>query len=118
MAKHRTYSIAFKRQVAETYLSGEESFHDLARRHDVCRSLIRIWVKKHEAGEFDEEVEAAGLLQEMEASIAALERKVGQLTMENDFLKKASARLHRKPASSSSVVSGPQVSQSPKDAGS
>ena len=118
MAKHRTYSIAFKRQVAQTYLSGEESYHGLARRHDICRNLVRIWVKKYEAGEFDEEIEAAGLLQEMEARIAALERKVGQLTMENDFLKRASARLHRKPVCGSSMVSGPKASPSPEDAGS
>ncbi len=31
MAKHRTYSIAFKRQVAQTYLSSKESYHGLAR---------------------------------------------------------------------------------------
>ncbi len=118
MARHRTYSIAFKRQVAQEYLSGEESLHGLARRHDVCRNLIRIWVGKYEAGEFDEEVEAANLLQEYEARIAALERKVGQLALENDFLKKASSTLSRKSVSGSSVVSGPVVSRSQKEAGS
>ena len=35
MAKHRTYSIAFKRQVAQEYLSGDESLHGLAKRHDI-----------------------------------------------------------------------------------
>ena len=78
MARHRTHSIAFKRQVVEDYLSGEESLHGLAKHHDICRNLIRIWVGKHEAGAFDEEVEAAALLQEYEARIAALEREVGQ----------------------------------------
>ena len=34
MAKHRTYSIEFKRQVAQEYLGGE-TLHGLARRHDV-----------------------------------------------------------------------------------
>ena len=41
MAKHRTYSIEFKRQVAQEYLGGE-TLHGLARRHDVSRNLIRI----------------------------------------------------------------------------
>jgi transposase-like protein len=118
MAKHRTYSIEFKRQIAQEYLSGEESLYGLARRHDICRNLIRIWVGKYEAGEFDEEVEAANLLREYEAHIAALERKVGQLTLENDFLKRASSALRRKNVSGSSVVSGPKVSASPKDAAS
>ena len=76
MAKHRTYSIEFKRRVAQEYLGGE-TLHGLARRHDVSRNLIRIWVSKLEAGAFDEDVEAAGLLQEFEAKISALERLVG-----------------------------------------
>ena len=63
MAKHRTYSIEFKRQVAQEYLGGE-TLHGLARRHDVSRNLIRIWVSKLAAGAFDEDVEAAGLLHE------------------------------------------------------
>jgi transposase len=37
MAKHRTYSIEFKRQVAQEFLSGE-TLHGLAKRHDVCRN--------------------------------------------------------------------------------
>ena len=43
MAKHRTYSIEFKRQVAQEYLAGE-TLHGLAKRHDLSRNLIRIWV--------------------------------------------------------------------------
>ena len=46
MAKHRTHrthSIAFKRQVVQEYLAGE-TLHGLARRHELSRTLIRIWV--------------------------------------------------------------------------
>ena len=88
MAKHRTYSIEFKRRVAQEYLGGE-TLHGLARRHDVSRNLIRIWVSKLEAGAFDEDVEAAGLLQEFEAKISALERLVGRQALEIEFLKGA-----------------------------
>lgn len=48
MARHRTYSIEFKRQVAQEFLGGE-SLNGLARRHDISRNLIRIWVAKYEA---------------------------------------------------------------------
>ena len=61
MAKHRTHrthSIAFKRQVVQEYLAGE-TLHGLARRHELSRTLIRIWVDKYEAGAFDEDTEAA-----------------------------------------------------------
>src|SRR5262245_19035339 len=49
MAKHHTYSIEFKRQVAQEYIAGE-TLHALAKRHDLSRNLIRIWVAKYEAG--------------------------------------------------------------------
>ena len=68
MTKHRTHSIAFKRQVAPEHLAGETP-HDLARHHDLSRTLIRIWVDKYEA------------------RIAALERLVGKQVLEIEFLK-------------------------------
>ena len=72
MARHRTHSADFKRQVAQEFLAGE-TLHGLAKRHDVSRNLIRIWVAKYEAGAFDDDARAADLLQEYEAKIAALE---------------------------------------------
>ncbi len=77
MAKHRTYSAEFKRQVVQEYLGGE-TLHGLSKRHDMSRNLIRIWVDKFQAGALDEEVIAADLLQTYEARIAALERLVGK----------------------------------------
>ena len=118
MAKHRSYAIAFKRQIAQEYLSGDETFHSLSRSYGLDRKLIRIWVGKYEAGEFDEAAEPSVALPEYEARVAALERKVGQLTLENEFLKKALASSRQKHAERLSVVSGPRVSRSPKDAGS
>ena len=63
MAKHRTHSTEFKRQVVQEYLSGE-TLHGLANRHDLSRNLIRIWVEKYQAGGLDEECFAMGLLSE------------------------------------------------------
>ena len=77
MAKHGSHSIEFKRQIAQEFIAGE-TLHGLAKRHDVSRNLIRIWVKKLEAGAFDEDVRAADLLQEYEAKIAAPERMAGR----------------------------------------
>ena len=58
MAKHRSHSIEFKRQVAQEFLAGE-TLHGLAKRHDMSRNLIRIWVEKYQAGAFDEDAAAA-----------------------------------------------------------
>ena len=39
MARHRSYGIEFKRQVAQKHL-GAGSLNALARRHDVSRNLL------------------------------------------------------------------------------
>ena len=46
MAKHRSHSIEFKRQVAQEFISGE-TLYALAKRHDLSRQLIRVWVQKY-----------------------------------------------------------------------
>jgi transposase len=86
MAKHRTHSIEFERQVAQEFLAGE-TLHRLAKRHGICRNLIRVWVQKYEAGAFDEDAAASDLLQQYEAWIAALEQLVGKQALELDFVK-------------------------------
>ncbi len=75
MPRHRSHSVEFKCQVAQKFLGGE-TLHGLAKRHDIPRNLIRIWVEKYEAGALDEDAHAADLIQEYEARIAALERLV------------------------------------------
>ncbi len=116
MAKHRTHSVEFKRQVAQEFLAGE-TLHGLAKRHDVSRNLIRIWVQKHEQGAFDEDAQAADLIQEYEARIAALERLVGKQALELEFLKGALKSAPRPKNGTTSVITGPTASPSRKDAG-
>ena len=115
MARHRTYSVAFKRQVAQEYLA-RESLHELGKRHDLSRNLIRIWVAKYEAGAFDDDAEAADLLQEYEAKIAALERMVGRQALELEFLRGVSASEARTRSAPTFVITGPVGSPSLKDA--
>jgi transposase len=115
MAKHRSHSIEFKRQVAQEFLAGE-TLHGLAKRHDISRNLIRVWVEKYEAGAFDEDARAADLIQAYEARIAALERLVGKQALELELLK--GALRHGPPPRNGpmSVITGPSASPSPKDA--
>ena len=49
MAKHRTHSIEFKRQVVQEFL-GVDSPHALAKHHGISRNLIKIWVAKTTLG--------------------------------------------------------------------
>ncbi len=46
MARHRTHSIEFKRQVAHNYVAGE-TLHSLAKRHDLVANPdphLRRWL--------------------------------------------------------------------------
>ena len=115
MARHRTYSIEFKRQVAQEFIGGE-TLYGLSRRHDVSRNLIRIWVAKYEAGTFNDEFQAADLLQQYEAKIAALERLVGRQALEIEFLKGAQKNAASPRSARTSVVAGPAACPSPEDA--
>ena len=118
MARYRTYTVEFKRQLVEEHLGGGTSLNQLARRHDISRELLRTWVRKHEAGELARGWPSASDRRACEAKIAGLERKVGQLTMELDLLKKGLRSARRASGGISSVVSGPEPAPSEPGAGS
>ena len=110
--RHRRYSTEFKLQLVEAYLAGEGSAHGLAREHGIPHGLLRIWAEKYRQGELTLDVQREEQLQEYELKIAALERKVGQLTMELDLLKKGLAVAPPANNGTSSIISGPGGSPS------
>lgn len=80
--RHRRYSTEFKLRLVEAYLAGEGSANGVAKQHGVPRGLLLIWADKYRKGELTLDVQREEELQEYELKIAALERKVGQWTME------------------------------------
>ena len=115
MVQHRSHSIEFKRQVAQEFIGGE-TLHGLAQRHDISRNLIRIWVRKYEQGAFDDDAQAADLIQQYEARIAALERLVGKQALELELLKGALKSGPRPRSGTTSAITGPMASPLLKDA--
>ncbi len=83
MRRQRRYSVDFKLQLVRAYLAGEGSLKGIAGRHDINHSLLIYWLRKHERGELTDDDHLADQVHEYEAQIAALERKVGQITMES-----------------------------------
>src|SRR6185437_10099947 len=98
------------------YIAGE-TLYGLAKRHDLSRQLIRVWVEKYEAGGLDADAQAADLLHEYETKIVALERMVGRQALEIEFLKGALKNAPRPRSATTSVIAGPTASPSQKDAG-
>ncbi len=85
MRDRRRFSLEFKRGVVEALLSGESRPAQLCRRHNIQSSLLYHWKRQYARGKFDNEpMEEAALRDRVEK----LERLVGRLTLENEFLKR------------------------------
>ncbi|MGO7668287.1 transposase, partial [Rhizobium ruizarguesonis] len=56
-------------------------WRDAQRTYGVSANLIQLWLTQFHRVEINDEEAEASLTAEYEAQIAALERKVGQLTM-------------------------------------
>lgn len=90
----RKHSEEFKRQIAEELISGRLGFAQVCRQHNLAPSLVRNWKLKYLDGTL-----GAGIIFKQDAAlvarIAELERMVGRLAMENDFLKKADMSIRQ-----------------------
>ena len=85
MRNQRKFSLEFKRQVIEELLSGESRPAQLCRRYNITSSALHHWKRQYSRGKFDNEpIEEAALKDRIEK----LERLVGRITLENEFLKK------------------------------
>jgi len=85
MRNQRSFSVEFKRQVVEELLSGESRPAQLSRRYNIGSSLLYHWKRQYSKGKFNNEPTEEGALRDR---IEKLERLVGKLTLENEFLKK------------------------------
>ena len=86
MRQQRNFSIAFKKQVVQELISGSSRPSQICRRYNIVPSLLAHWKKLYNLGKFDNEPVQEAALQDR---IEKLERLVGKLTLENEFLKKA-----------------------------
>lgn len=89
----RKHSPEFKAKVALATLKGDRTLPELAKRFDVHPNQITQW----KAQLLEKAAEAFGGTQIREAAptvdVKTLQAKIGQLTMENDFLAVALGRL-------------------------
>lgn len=89
--QYRRHSPDFKLQLCSDIRSSKLGRREAQKAHNVSANLIQKWLVQYDRGELNCEESAASLAAQYEAKIAALERKVGQLTMEIDLLKKPRA---------------------------
>ncbi|HBY94739.1 MAG TPA: hypothetical protein DEP84_12405 [Chloroflexi bacterium] len=94
--KRRQFSREFKLQVIREVEAGK-SLAQASREHEVHPNLIRKWQAQY-AMYAEQAFAGNGKAYSDEAKIAELERLIGQLTIENAFLKKLLGRLEAKQA--------------------
>lgn len=92
--KRRKFSPEFKARVALDAMSGEHTIAELASKYSVHPNQISTWKKQAKEGvvsSFSGKVQTDQ--QANEAQVKELHAKIGQLTIENDFLQKAFAKI-------------------------
>ncbi len=85
MRSQRNFSLEFKQRVVEEFLSGESRPAQLCRRYSISSSVLYHWKKQYSRGKFNNEPTEEAALKDR---IEKLERLVGRLTLENEFLKR------------------------------
>ena len=94
--KRRHLSAEFKARVALEALKGIRTINDIAQENDVAPTQVSAWKKELEgrlAEVFEGKGEAARELSKKAARERRLERKIGQLVIENEFLEKKCGEL-------------------------
>ena len=93
MAKRRQFSPQFKAKVAIEAIRGELTLAQIAKKYDVHPNMIANWKRlltQEAAGVFAKGPSAHDKTSEVE--VKELHAKIGQLTIETDFLKKGLSR--------------------------
>lgn len=84
--KRRNHSPKFKAKIAMEALKGDKTLAELAQAYDVHPNQIQEWKKQLQ--QHAEDVFSKGNIQvvDTESKIKALHEKIGELTVERDFL--------------------------------
>lgn len=106
--KYRRHAPEFKIQLCQDIRSGAIGRRDAARQHTLSTNLIQLWLTQYDRGALSTEEAEASVISEYEAKIAALERKVGQLTMELELVKKTPRLRLVSDNGNSSIITGPK----------
>lgn len=92
--KRRKFSSAFKAQVAIEALKERESLAELSKRFELHPTMISKW-KQEFLENSSEAFDKRASEPDKDVDVDKLYSKIGQLEMENDFLKKSLKKIGR-----------------------
>jgi len=91
--KRRNHKPDFKAKVAIAALKGDLTMAELAQKFDIHANQMTEW-KKQLLENADQAFGGVKATEDSEEKIKELHAKIGQITMENDFLEKGLTRIH------------------------
>ena len=109
---YRRHAPEFKIQLCQEIRSGALGRRDAQKKYNLPANLIQLRFLQFDRGDLSSKEAEASVIAEYEAKIAALERKVGQLTMELDLVKKTPRLRLVSDNENSSIITCPKPVQS------
>lgn len=105
----RSFTIGFKEQVVAEVKGGQISINEASRKYTVSYSTIERWIARFEVGKLTgkQDVNEMALRAENER----LKAKIGELTMENDLLKKFQSWRQQRRSADISVITEKNLAQ-------
>lgn len=97
MVKRKKWSSSEKFEIALLAVKGETTLNEICKRYSVAPCQVHAWKKQLlECGAqlFGKTEKPATVVAEAERKQRVLYEKIGQLTVERDFLKKAWGKFH------------------------
>lgn len=92
--KRRNHSADFKAKVALAAIQGDLTMAQLVKKFDVHANQINDWKKQLLASAPDAFGKNIKQVEDTAEAVQELHAKIGQLTMENDFLERGLERIH------------------------
>ena len=92
--KRRTHSPEFKSKVALAAIQGDLTMAEMVKKFDVHANQITEWKKQLLDGAAEVFGKGTKAAEDTQETVQALHAKIGQLTMENDFLEHGLERIH------------------------
>ena len=92
--KRRTHKPEFKAKVALAALQGDLTMAEIMKKFDVHANQVTDWKKQLLSSALEVFGRTTSNKEESEEEVQVLHAKIGQLTMENDFLERGLERIH------------------------